>query len=91
MDVIFADGKNAIMVCVHNRQEVSRAILCGGLGRSQSLRAFSRSSTLSSALETALTQSLIKEEMKVKLQNFWDLVTSSMMSVARSQLLPEIK
>jgi hypothetical protein len=61
MDVMFADGKNAFMVCVHNRQEVSRAILWCGLGRSQFFRVVSRSSTFSSAFETTLNQSLIKE------------------------------
>jgi hypothetical protein len=91
MNVMFADDKNAFMVCVHNRQEVSRALLCGGLGRSQSFRAASRASTFSSALETALIESLIKEELKVKLQNFLYLVKSSRMAVARSQLPSVIK
>ncbi len=79
------------MVCVHNRQEVRCAILCGGIGRSKSLRAVSISSTFSSALETALTQSLIKEERKVKLQNILFLFRYSRMSLARSQLPSEIK
>jgi hypothetical protein len=80
------------MVCAsHNRQEVNRTILCKGLERSHSHHAVSRPSTFSSAPEKALTQSLIKEEGKVKLQNLVYPVIASRMSVARSQLPSEIK
>ncbi len=86
-----ADEKNAFMVCAHNRQAVSCTIHCGGLGCSQSHRPVSISSTFSSTLATALTQSLIKEERKVKLQNFLFLFIYSRMTVANRQFPSEIK
>jgi hypothetical protein len=80
---MFADDKVALMVCVHIRQGVSCALLGGGLARSQPVRAASSSSTFYSALETTLLQSLIKEALKVKLQNFLYRVTSNRMPVAK--------